>query len=253
MSDTSFQLPIKCHICNGELIQHPLYFTTGAQYCPEHGDFFVQRLRGENPRIIFRPYDEAPVIKVIPKRVFVVDNEKKIPRRKNSRKSLCSPNPPLASRVEWKLEPEEYLALIRVGPANNKGPGHPGINIRCDQTGEVFSSFRKLCDAMGLQRQTLSKYFRGERDSVGGYTFTKLYDPYQNAPPRKPPVLKLNSSHIGDSIRCDQTMKTFLSIRSAAEAMTLNRDGIRNHLAGKRRDVNGFTFTRVSPHSLLRE
>lgn len=53
----------KCHICFARLIPHPLYKESGTKYCPDDGDFFVQKLRGQEPTVTFKPFDK-PTIRI---------------------------------------------------------------------------------------------------------------------------------------------------------------------------------------------
>ena len=46
-----------CPICTAELLVNELFSASGAKYCPEHGDFFIQKLLGQEPLIVFKKFD----------------------------------------------------------------------------------------------------------------------------------------------------------------------------------------------------
>jgi hypothetical protein len=233
-----FLPPRTCHICQRGLEPHPIYGESGAQYCPQDGDFFIQRHNGHEPQVIFRPYDQAPEIKPGREEAPIVIREKSPAEKIDQR-------PPFASRIEWVLEPAEYLEKVKVVATIRGKKGRPGIVVRCDQTGEVFPSIREVSTKLGLDLHTIFKFFKGERRTVGGYTFTKLDDPYEGMPERRPPVLRKRSTHRAFTIKCDQTERIFPSMRIAAQEMHLNRDSIRKQVSGVYKDVHGYTFTKL--------
>lgn len=234
-----FQPPSTCHICDSPLQPHPLYAASGAQVCSRDGDFFIQRQNGHEPSIIFRPFDHAPEIKP-PRREKPVILREKSPEEKSAKKL------PLASRINWVLlDQEEYLDSIKTAAVRKGMKGRPGVIVRCDQTGQIFPSIREMGAELGVDRQTIFKYFKGERKSVGGYTFTKLDDPYEHRSPRRGPVLSITNHHAAYAIKCEQTGRIFPSMRIAAKEMNLDRNSVRKQVAGKLHDVYGYTFVRV--------
>lgn len=52
--------------------------------------------------------------------------------------------------------------------------GHPGIVVKCNETGEVFASLNRAAEAMSIDRRTLGRHLQGLKDSVGGFTFEML-------------------------------------------------------------------------------
>lgn len=51
---------------------------------------------------------------------------------------------------------------------------HPGYVIRCNETGEVASSIRRMAEVIGVSNRDLAKHLRGEIPDVNGMTFTNL-------------------------------------------------------------------------------
>ena len=49
--------------------------------------------------------------------------------------------------------------------------GHPGVVVRCLETGETFASIRRTSEVMDISRTALRKHLNGLKDSVGGFTF----------------------------------------------------------------------------------
>ena len=52
--------------------------------------------------------------------------------------------------------------------------GHPGKIIRCNETGEVFSSIQRGADVMEINRGNLTSHLHGRLPHAGGYTFEVL-------------------------------------------------------------------------------
>ena len=52
--------------------------------------------------------------------------------------------------------------------------GHPGYNVRCLETGEVFASQNRAAQVMGVNRGELSKNVRGLSAAAGGFHFQRL-------------------------------------------------------------------------------
>lgn len=52
--------------------------------------------------------------------------------------------------------------------------GHPGIVVRCVETGESFASVRRASELLNLNRAELTSHLKGLKDSVGGLTFETL-------------------------------------------------------------------------------
>lgn len=121
--------------------------------------------------------------------------------------------------------------------ATGRRPGHPGTVIRCDQTGVVFPSIKAAVNTLGIASASIFKHLKGERKSVGGYTFTRVLDGGSEDPNIKSPHLHKYE------IICNETGKVFISIRHAADAMHIGREAIRKHINGQRPHVYGYTFS----------
>lgn len=52
--------------------------------------------------------------------------------------------------------------------------GHPGNIIKCNETGELFSSQNRAADLLGINPAILSQHLNGKLASANGHTFTKL-------------------------------------------------------------------------------
>jgi hypothetical protein len=145
-----------CYYCDEELLPHPLFDITVAKHCLKHGDYFIQQLRGKEPVLIFTGFAGT-------------HGEQKVIAR--VKKPIS--NPPLAQRVSWSVSPADFLAAINPDRPRNKA-GNPGVKIKCNETGDVFSSIREACRLMNLDHQSMWKHFRGERKTVKKYTFSRL-------------------------------------------------------------------------------
>lgn len=232
---------VRCLVCFAKLLPHPLYEKSGAMFCPDDGDFFIQRLRGEEPRVVFRPFREEIPEPITPKPpvLKVVVPEIKIPK------------------IVVKV-PDLPKVIAVVKPAVSKGPpidpstvrrqmrsGRPGLRLRCDQTGIIFSSIKEAAAAMFLGRGNLSEYVNGKIKHVKGYTFTILDDGW-GPPPRfvKKPRLRYRESIRGVRIRCEQTGQVFESARAASRALHLNWNNVWRHVNNPTKwpTVNGYSF-----------
>lgn len=226
MDTTSSVELLRCYVCSTELKSHPLYEKSGAKYCPDDGDYFIQRLRDTAPTVIFRPYPIVPW-------AVVPESESR-----NTRP------PKIAS-----LDPLRYV-VPRIDPLTARlqnRSGHPGLRIRCDQTGIIFPSLKEASIAMFLGRGNLSMHINGKVDHVKGYTFTVLDE---NDDP--PFVQKPRVNYIGcggaQRVRCEQTGQIFESARAAARAMKLNRNNMWVHMNDRTRRprVGGYSFVIIT-------
>ena len=52
--------------------------------------------------------------------------------------------------------------------------GHPGFIIKCVETGEVFASKARACEALNIARADLSKHLSGAQEAVKGLHFENL-------------------------------------------------------------------------------
>jgi hypothetical protein len=75
-------------------------------------------------------------------------------------------NPPLATRIDWDLSEQEST--------DKNGIAHP---VRCNETGYVYSSVREVSTVMQLDRRSVAQHLAGRRNSVGGYTFSRIAPP----------------------------------------------------------------------------
>jgi hypothetical protein len=120
--------------------------------------------------------------------------------------------------------------------------------IRCDQTGEEFSSRNEAARKMGLWNKDVSDHLKGYKKHVKGYTFTLLgvidkpvysaLGPLQNVhrPPSKP----------SRPIRCLETGVVFSGAGEASRTMGIHRTNIVHVLNGVRRQAGGYRFEYVT-------
>lgn len=208
---------VSCHICLTDLTSHPLYDKTVAMTCKDHGDFFIQRLRGKRPEIVFRSFQEYD------------GKVKKKPQSKRPRSVRTTSPRPIIARVQTRS-------------------GNPGIIVRCDQTGEIFPTVKSAAEKLGISKHRMSTHLSGRQRHVSGYTFTIMDDmtPDPNYVPipmqyfgrtRNPPV----------KIRCEQTGQIFESMRAAAKTLDLNWAGLYRHLRNpaKYPRVKGYVFSKL--------
>ena len=72
--------------------------------------------------------------------------------------------------VSWKPHLENNQVIIQTLERR----GHPGTVVRCNETGESFASIRRASDVLNVSRTGIADHLKGDRNQVGGYTFTKL-------------------------------------------------------------------------------
>ena len=53
--------------------------------------------------------------------------------------------------------------------------GHPGNKILCDQTKKLYNSQSEAASEMGINPTYLSEHMNGKKDTVQGYTFTRMF------------------------------------------------------------------------------
>lgn len=73
-----------------------------------------------------------------------------------------------ASNLEWVTDKENKAHAWRNGLAT---ANHKKKSIICNETGEVFESVQQCSEKMGLDRRSIFRQLKGERKTVGGYTF----------------------------------------------------------------------------------
>lgn len=207
----------QCPSCHKPLRSNPLYSNHVSMWCAQHGDFFIYRERGKEPRIIYRPFKG-------PQRIY-----KKRPS---------------------KIVPRSTL-LTEMGipkPQPRVGVGRPGYPLRCDQTGVVYQTMMKAAADLNLHQSDISKHLRGRRKHVNGYTFTRLKDDgLGNVIDIPRPTRAIGAERRRIAIRCDQTGEEFSSIADAGRAMNLSRGTIAAVVQGTwhRKSVGGYTFSRI--------
>lgn len=186
----------QCHVCSAELLPHPLYAKSGAKYCSKDGDFFIQVLHGKST-VVFRPL----VIKKAKPR------EKKIkPPSRSPRKSVrCDQTGVIYEtlkevtdvlgvnknsiyrHLQGKIRhvrgytftvifPTEEAPPFVAKPRLRPGGGRPTVTVRCDQTGQVFSSRREAALTLQINVSDLSIHINNpqKKPAVKGYSFTVL-------------------------------------------------------------------------------
>ena len=72
--------------------------------------------------------------------------------------------------VSWKPHLENNQVIIQTLERR----GHPGTVVRCNETGESFASIRRAAEMLNVSRTHIANHLKGDRNQVGGYTFTKL-------------------------------------------------------------------------------
>lgn len=71
--------------------------------------------------------------------------------------------------LEWVTNSENCIHCVRVlGNREPKAFGIKGQQIKCLETGEIFSSKREACRVKNIDRKDLYKYLRGEQSSTKG-------------------------------------------------------------------------------------
>lgn len=206
-----------CHICFATLVPHPLYLESGSKYCPDDGDFLVQRLRGQKPTVTFIAFEpELPKVEL---------------DRSTYRFRMSMPN---------ELPPQRKLPEGM--PAGRR------LSIRCDQTGDIYYTSKAAAEALGVSRPRISHYLNGKARHVKGYTFTVIDWLQGDPPPFVPkPFVQCGHGYAPKSVRCNENNITYPTIRDAARSLGINHNGISVHLNNpeKRPNVGGYTFVLV--------
>lgn len=202
---------VNCHICLGELKPHPLYDESVAKLCIHHGDFFILRLRGKEPEIVFRSLKEYD---------------------KNLKNVVKVKQPPRKRR------------LIAVAQTR---PGNSGIIVRCNQTGEVFARLKDAAAKLGVSNHRISTHLSGKQAHVNGYTFTIMDDLTPDPNFILQPIHPGRRGNPPIKIRCEQTGEIFESMRLAAKTFNLNWGGIYRHLTNRTKypQVKGYSFSKL--------
>lgn len=207
---------VKCYICKGMLLPHPLYEKSGTTYCPEHGDFLVQKMRGKRAKIFYRPFGQEVVSAV-----------------------LLKVNIPRIIRPKIRSVPTR-----RHPPPPQGRSGHPGIIVRCDQTGTIYKSLKEASDDMHFNKNSLSLHINNKARHVKGYTFTVIDDILY-----PPPFIKKRRVNPGGGVppvrlQCDQTGQIFETVREVAKFLRVGRKYISQHInhRKKRPLVRGLSF-----------
>lgn len=216
----------RCHMCSVKLIPHPLYEPSGAMYCPDHGDYFIQRLRGELPKIIFTAFE---------RKVY-----REVSTTTNAQLFVIRKKPTMAPS---ELTPDPYPERRVRGK-----PQRHGRAVRCDQTGIIYRSVSFAADMLGVHINQISQHINGKTRHVHGHTFTPI-DDIDNPPPFVPkPLVRRGGGRPAKKIQCEQTGQIFETIREACDAMQLNRQGVGDHLNNRLRrpNVQGYTFIVVT-------
>lgn len=151
-----------CHICLARLRPNPAYPESVSKYCPEDGDFFVQRLRGRQPHVVFRPF-EIPV------------------KRQRGPKKIKAVGISVEDVGKIEEVATEEPEPVRVGRWSYFGrtgrqAGHPGVIVECNETGKRYPSVKKAAEAMGISPGSISNQINGKQPKACGYTFTKIGD-----------------------------------------------------------------------------
>ena len=74
--------------------------------------------------------------------------------------------------VSWKPHLENNQVIIQ----SLERRGHPGIVVRCNETGETFASIRRASDVLNIDRSMLKRHLEGVTPDINGKTFTALGD-----------------------------------------------------------------------------
>lgn len=202
-----------CHICNRPLQKHPLHSETVAKTCFEHGDFFIQQNNGQEPTIVFRPFDDED---------FIASD----------------------LVVEASETPDSVVDAV----TREFHPGNPGRIVRCDQTGEIFYSVQEAGEKLGIPKRGISNHIHGRIRHIKGYTFTRLDNLYGDWPDFVPQPRLSNERHIPSiALQCDQTGEIFESIRSTAKSLGLTYNRLLAHLKNPQEypTVKGYSFTKM--------
>lgn len=122
--------------------------------------------------------------------------------------------------------------------------------IRCDQTGQEFTSVKEASRLLDLPYNSLWQHLNGTGNShsVRGYTFTEISA--TSNPVIAPVVMRIPASGTTKSqaILCNETKQVFCSINDAAKKLGISRGNLSEYLNHKQRrtHVGGYTFIRVT-------
>lgn len=196
-------LLVVCHICRQMLDENPLYNSSTARSCPEHGDFFLQQFNDRPARIIFRGFDGEDEIVSSDKTRYTR------PGRKPGGQGVLV-------RCEQTGEIFDSVKSAAVfGGVNSKtlgkhltgSPRHSTVRgysftrlteedldkpfvkrpmigsrrearaIKCDQTGEIFPSISDIARHLGIHRSTFHKHLAREPQHllIAGRSYTEIH------------------------------------------------------------------------------
>jgi hypothetical protein len=177
-----------CHICLEPLIPHPLYEKSGSMYCRNDGDFFVQKLRDQEPAVYFDEFE----IKDVPL------GERRAPShtKHNGVVIQCEQNGTIYLSVKEAsaalninitsifkhLNGERThvggytftkLDEGQVDPEALKPPAVDAYSIICVETDQVFTSVRHASTVMKIGRDIIRAVVLGYRENAYGYHFVE--------------------------------------------------------------------------------
>lgn len=182
---------LRCHICKERLQAHPLYKYNVGKTCPEHGDFFVYVDGDGEHQIAFKAFDsEAPVFLTNKKERL---SQAKTPVHKRPIPSRRRQRIPVRCDQNGFIYRSQTVAAVALGVgqsdisnhlkglkltvngytftefvSNDTGGYSPKprpvlprnetrfpIAIRCDQTGQIFSSIREASRVLDIPKTTI--------------------------------------------------------------------------------------------------
>lgn len=124
---------------------------------------------------------------------------------------------------------------------------HTPVPIRCEQTGDIFSSIKQAVYALGLSASTMALHLssRDKCRHVSGYTFVRL----EGAKPFEPQPMVTGPRRRGVSrpVRCNETGTEYPTLTAAARDLNLKISSLCEHISGdpRRPRVGGYTFTDI--------
>lgn len=166
-------------------------------YCPDHGDFFVQRLRNERPVVFFKAFDSDTTMRVTPNMSTSAENHGQ------SYRIRCDQTGVIFDSI---LKASQEMGLNKTSIAKHINPRYPGVRtvsgytftrldeknqmiiqtepinkkvkIRCNQTGVIFESVRAASERMSLRRERIRQHVNHPEivRHVQGFTFSKVRD-----------------------------------------------------------------------------
>lgn len=188
------QLPTICYICKYKLFPHPLYNRSVAVFCPDHGDFFLQKFNDRPSEVVWRSFPEEKLT------LAEIKDSRYSSRTENYRVIRCNETGVVYGSVHQAARAMglQQASIQRVLSGKHSHAGgftfsdahegeqwvetekretasrHIGYAILCVEKNIVYPSIRTTGEALGLCRESIRLWLNQSHLNTSKYTFVKV-------------------------------------------------------------------------------